>query len=77
MKHALELLEIDHIIPEHLQQARLDEVLAMLGKPDFEVNSYFNWVPAHRKCNGDKSDWVFDESTIRYYLELGRVHTMA
>ena len=42
---SLELLEIDHIIPEHLQQAKLDEVLAVLGKPDFEVNSYFNWVP--------------------------------
>ena len=69
---SLELLEIDHIIPEHLEQTKLDEVLTKLGKPDFEVNSYFNWVPAHRGCNGDKSDWVFDEGTLRFYLELVR-----
>jgi len=69
---SLELLEIDHIIPEHLEQVKLDEVLARLGKPDFEVNSYFNWVPAHRGCNGGKSDWVFEEGTLRFYLELAR-----
>ena len=69
---SLELLEIDHIIPESLEETRLAEVLTKLEKPNFEINSYFNWVPAHRGCNGDKSDWVMEESTLRFYLELAR-----
>lgn len=43
----------------------LAAVLAELGLPaDFEINSFANWMPAHRRCNREKSDTVFRPSPI-------------
>ena len=50
-------MEVDHVIPESLQDnpKRLVEVVRLLGRPgDFDVNSYANWLPACRSCNGRK-----------------------
>jgi 5-methylcytosine-specific restriction endonuclease McrA len=57
--------EIDHVIPESLAEkpAELAKVLAELGRsPDFNVNSFENWMPACRACNGDKLAMVWEPS---------------
>src|ERR1700733_4213262 len=69
---SLELLEIDHIIPESLPKHQLAILLEKLEKPNFEINSYFNWVPAHRGCNGPKSNHLMEEPNLRFFLELAR-----
>ena len=59
--------EVDHVIPESLLQepARLAEVLTLLGRPaDFDLNSYENWLPSCRPCNGRKRATVFDATPI-------------
>ena len=63
----LTTMEVDHIIPESLEDEpdRLAEVLRELGRPaDFALNSYANWLPSCKPCNGLKSDIVFDPSLI-------------
>ncbi len=58
--------EVDHVIPETLiGNAALATVLTGLGlQADFEINSFANWMPAHRRCNGEKSDTVFRSSPL-------------
>lgn len=58
--------EVDHVIPETLiGNDELATVLSELGlPPDFAINSFGNWMPAHRRCNGEKSDTVFRPSPI-------------
>lgn len=55
-------MEVDHIIPESLP-ADPDEytrVLASFGLDvTFDVNSFENWLPSCRRCNGQKSDTTF------------------
>ena len=50
-------LQIDHIIPESLLDKE-DEYKALvkrLSLPNsFNINSYYNWVPTHSKCNNRK-----------------------
>lgn len=63
----LRTMEVDHVIPESLMDdpARLAAVLAALGRPpDFELNSYGNWMPACRPCNNEKRDTIFEPSPI-------------
>ena len=60
-------MEVDHVIPESLQDnpKRLVEVVRLLGRPgDFDVNSYANWLPACRSCNGRKLAEVFEPSPM-------------
>jgi hypothetical protein len=64
-------LEIDHYFPEHLQDARdaLSQIINEFALPDdFEINSFANWVPAHTRCNRDKSravpTWVPKQQTV-------------
>jgi len=59
--------EVDHVIPESLLTTpdRLRDVLAALGRPqNFDINSYENWMPSCRPCNGKKSDVVFEPSPV-------------
>lgn len=60
-------MEVDHVIPESLQNKpdRLREVLVTLGRTSsFDLNSYQNWLPACRPCNGRKRETVFDPSLL-------------
>lgn len=60
-------MEIDHIIPEHLEEdsKALAGVLHELGLPEtFRLNSFENWMPAHRRCNEIKSGLVFRPSPL-------------
>ena len=62
---SVKIVEIDHVIPESLgdRPDELSKVLAELGRsPDFDLNSYENWMPACRTCNGDKHDMVWEPS---------------
>lgn len=63
----LKTMEVDHILPEKLDK-KPKELQAALHAfslpPDFEINSYANWLPACRPCNGTKSDLVFEPVPI-------------
>lgn len=63
----LKTMEVDHVIPESLVDVpdRLQKVFESLGRPaDFDVNSYANWLPACRPCNGKKLATVFEPSLL-------------
>ncbi|MGO8748791.1 MAG: HNH endonuclease [Thermoguttaceae bacterium] len=63
----LTTMEVDHVIPESLMDdpASLADVLVALGRPpNFDLNSYANWMPACRPCNIKKRDAVFEPSLI-------------
>lgn len=63
----LETMEVDHVIPESLlaDPARLAAVLKALGRPGgFDINSFANWMPACRPCNGRKLDSVFEPTPV-------------
>ena len=64
-------LEIDHIIPESISLGQLTELTVALGLGDnFSIDSVTNLVPTHHSCNARKSDTLFSESGIRYYMEI-------
>lgn len=66
-------LEIDHILPESLQgrPEELNRLRAELGLPsDFTLSSLNNLLPSHGRCNLQKSNRVFKESRLRYFLEV-------
>ena len=69
----LQTAEIDHVIPESLNDRPqdLERVLHDLGRPpNFEINSFSNWMPVCRPCNRLKSDIVFCPSPkIQLLLE--------
>ena len=57
--------EIDNVIPESLGEKpdELAKAIEELGRPvDFDLNSFENWLPACRKCNGDKLDAPWEPS---------------
>jgi hypothetical protein len=63
----LKTMEVDHIVPESLvdQPEALTRALAQLGRPpDFDLNSYENWLPSCASCNGGKSDRNWDSSLL-------------
>ncbi|MCC5882078.1 MAG: HNH endonuclease [Halomonas sp.] len=63
----LKSMEVDHILPEALLKdpERLSEILEMFGLDvEFDLNSYANWMPACRRCNGKKRDTIFNPSPI-------------
>lgn len=59
-------VEIDHIIPESLiGTEQLHQVLSDFALPkDFDLNSWSNWMPADRRCNGAKRERVFKASPL-------------
>jgi hypothetical protein len=68
-------LEIDHLLPESLLNDinTFQSIISRLGLPsDFDLHSLDNLVPTHNQCNRRKSDLVFSDSSMRYYIELAR-----
>lgn len=68
-------LNIDHILPESL--LRSPEDLEKLKRSyglgsEFEINSYYNWLPVHGKFNRQKGSRVFDEATARFFLAMAK-----
>jgi hypothetical protein len=60
-------MEVDHILPESLlkDQSALDTALTAFGLPsEFELNSFENWLPAHRRCNAEKGEHIFRPTPI-------------
>lgn len=65
-------LEIDHIIPESVLSSprELDRIIQEYGlTSNFEVESYYNWVPCHRRCNLKKSGYVLSRNRALVFLE--------
>jgi hypothetical protein len=65
-------MEVDHVIPEALldNPAALGAALAAFGlPPDFNLQSYANWLPACGPCNNRKRNRVF-KATPRIQLDL-------
>lgn len=63
----LQTMEVDHILPEHLlkKEQQLLSVLQNFGLPnDFDLNSYSNWAPACRPCNGKKRELIFNPTPL-------------
>lgn len=59
--------QIDHIIPEHLQEdpRPLQKAIESFGLPDdFNLNSFENWLPACGSCNNRKRASVFEPVPI-------------
>jgi predicted RNA-binding Zn-ribbon protein involved in translation (DUF1610 family) len=66
-------LDIDHLIAETTSASRLQDLVKTLALPaDFQVNHLQNLVPAHRFCNGRKSNLEFSEENLRFYLEISK-----
>lgn len=60
-------MEVDHILPEHLEKnpTKRSETLIAFGlDPTFDLNSFANWKPACRPCNGKKLAMVFEPHPI-------------
>ncbi|NGO62476.1 HNH endonuclease [Rhizobium daejeonense] len=69
-------MHIDHIIPEAL--VGTEELKSVLETfklpPDFDLNSWSNWMPAHGPCNVDKKEHVFEPAPIILkYIAAARV----
>lgn len=63
----LKTMEVDHVIPESLieKPKELQATLSAFGLPsNFDLNSFANWLPACRPCNGTKNDLVFEPTPI-------------
>lgn len=68
----LKSMQIDHVIPEGLPQdpGKFSDAIIALGlPPDFDVNSYENWLPTCPKCNNKKRGHVF-RSTLLVQLNI-------
>src|ERR1700733_3553991 len=64
-------VDIDHVIPESLRADEIayEETLSRFGLPlDFDIHSYANLLPAHRRCNRAKSDKNW--SRLPFYIQL-------
>ena len=58
----LEDTTIDHFFPESLLEddARRKQALAVYGLgPEFDINSFSNWLPCHGRCNQGKASKTF------------------
>ena len=64
---SMKTVEIDHVVPESLKydSRGFSSALEELGLPrSFDVNSYENWMPACRSCNGKKGNMVWRPSPL-------------
>ena len=58
---------VDHILPEVLEKNKreLASVIESFGlPPEFQINDFSNWVPAHSNCNSKKNKTVFAKSPV-------------
>lgn len=72
-------MEVDHIIPERLidEPEKFADVREAFDLPiDFDINSYENWLPSCRRCNGQKSSVVFAPMPI-IAVQLNRARNKA
>jgi hypothetical protein len=66
-------LEIDHILPESLLENPddLERIKLEYGlSSEFDINSYYNWLPSCHKCNSTKNARVYSKSAIFHFLEM-------
>ncbi len=66
-------LQIDHALPESLlnNPNELEKIKVEYGLgSEFEINSYYNWVPSCIKCNRRKSNRRLSKQFIFYLLEV-------
>jgi hypothetical protein len=63
---SLSEMTVDHILPEAIDGSeQLARTVTLLGLPaDFKINSYENWMPAHRRCNEIKGQTIFSPSPL-------------
>jgi hypothetical protein len=69
-------MAVDHVIPEYLieNEAMLKQVLSDYGlSPEFDLNSFENWLPAHGSCNRQKHDHIFRPTPlIQLWIDRAR-----
>jgi len=66
-------MEVDHVLPESLwrNDPRLPGILKTLDlPPDYHRDSLDNLLPVRKGSNRQKGDWVFSESSSRFYREI-------
>lgn len=65
-------LDIDHIIPERCwDRPELANLLAELVlSPTFDLTSFKNMVPAHRRCNLTKASNLLETGALLFYLNI-------
>jgi phosphatidylserine/phosphatidylglycerophosphate/cardiolipin synthase-like enzyme len=72
-------LTIDHVFPEKLLDTpdELDAIKKQYSlSPDWSINGYANWVPAHASCNGKKGTITIRPSPA-FLLELEKIQKTA
>lgn len=60
-------ITIDHIIPEYLNNDpyKLKEIKVNYKlNENFEINNFYNWVPAHSMCNSKKGFTLYENSPV-------------
>lgn len=63
----LKTMEVDHVIPESLLEKPKDLHAALNAfdlPSNFDLNSFANWLPACKSCNGIKNDLLFTPTPI-------------
>jgi len=66
-------LQIDHIIPRDTPPDQTSDLISRLGLGQgFTLDSLENLVPTHGNCNSRKSDTLYSESSLRFFLEAWR-----
>src|SRR6266568_9627335 len=63
-------LQVDHIVPEKIPPDTLADLRSSVLPPNFEINSIGNWVTCHQGCNVRKSDFVFEPTSLLYYIGM-------
>jgi hypothetical protein len=64
-------LQIDHIVPESISEAKLSELRPLLA-PNFEINSFENWVACHQGCNVRKGAFLLETNALLYFLQMAK-----
>jgi len=68
-----ENLEIDHIIPRSLKDKheKFESLKKEFGlESDFEIDSYYNLVPTNSYCNKRKSNQIYNNKRLLFFLNL-------
>lgn len=53
--------QLDHVIPESISTSEFNKLKKIFDlNVDFEINSFYNWIPIHSGCNQSKKDDIFD-----------------
>ncbi len=65
-------LHIDHIIPVENSRHLTEAIARGIVDEAFDVNGLENLLPCHNHHNMRKSDNVFDEGTLRFFLNIAK-----